>query len=119
MKKKQAKLFIPVLYTVKFKDKEDYSETRATLLNASKIPLLKDIIPDVETLKTHMQIQRLEVEKDKKYQPKPFEIKLEKSKFTEIINHIKAKNKDAASNQISLVTQWPAIPLVVITELRR
>lgn len=118
MKKKQAKLYIPVLYRKSLLDKEDYVTTSATLLNASKIPILKDILPDIETLQAHLSLQKVLVQKDNKYRPKPFEIKLEKSKFTDIIREIKKKNKDAPSNHIALFTAYPGVPICTIEELR-
>lgn len=118
MKKKQAKLYIPVLLENKAEGKEDYAESKATLLNASKIPLLRDILPDEETLITHVQIQRVKFQKDDKYRPKPFEIQLEKSKFNEIINEVKKKHSGASGTHIALFTQYPGVPVCIITELR-
>lgn len=118
MKKKQTKLYIVVLYEKSLSYKEDYRETKATLLNASKIAILKDILPDTETLQTHLELQKVLVQKDNKYRPKPFVIQLEKSKFTEIIKEVKKKNKDAPSTHVALFASYPGVPLCIIEELR-
>lgn len=116
---KQAKLYIPVFKQVKVEGKEDYVDRRVTLLNASKIPILKEIIPDEETLITHMQIQTLKVKKDSKYQPVPFEIFIESSKFTEINKSIQRYDKLANRNHIALFRGWPALPICIISILKQ
>lgn len=112
MKSKQVKLYIPVLYERQVEGKEGYIEKKTTLLNASKIPILKDILPDEETLQVHMQIQKVKVMKDQNYKPIPFEICLESSIFTKIITEIKKVNKDFVTDKhVALFTAWPAFPI--------
>lgn len=112
MKSKQAKLYIPVLYVRQVECKEGYTENKTTLLNASKIPILKDIVPDEETLQVHMQIQKIKVAKDANYKPVPFEICIESSIFTKIITEIKKVNKDFITDEhVALFTAWPAFPI--------
>lgn len=116
MKNKQVKLYIPVFYERQVEGKEDYKENKVTLINALKVPLLKEILPDEETLKVHMQIQRIKVERDENYQPASFEICLEKSKFTNIIKEVKKKNKDVViKDNLPLFTAWPGLPICLIT----
>lgn len=115
MKSKQAKLYIPIFKQVAKEGVQDSQEAKVTLLNASNIPYLKDILPDEETLITHMQIQRVKVEMDEKYTPVPFEICIESSIFSEIIRVIQREDRLTNRNQIALFTAYPGIPIVIIS----
>lgn len=116
---KQAKLYIPVFKQVEVEGKEDYVDRRVTLLNASKIPILREIVPDEETLITHMQIQHLKVKKDSKYRPCPFEIFIESSKFTEISKVIRRYGKITERDHIALFRGYPAVPICIISILKQ
>lgn len=115
MKSKQAKLYIPIFKQVDKEGKQDSQEIKVTLLNAANIPHLKDILPDEETLITHMQIQRVKVEMDENYTPIPFEICIESSIFSEIIKVIQREDRLTNRNQIALFTSYLGIPITVIS----
>lgn len=115
--KNQIKLYIPVLYEKKVKGKEDSSYTSTTLLNASKIPILKDILPTKEMLVTHVQIEKIKYQKDNNYRPKAFEIQIEESKFNLIISEVKKKNRKASGTHIALFAKYPGVPVALITKL--
>lgn len=94
-KKKIAQLYIPIFYQKSIEDKENYVENKMTLISANKIEELAPHLPCEEALTIHMQIQKLELQKDEKYQPKPLIISIEmgifdklKEKFNQIEDHI-------------------------------
>lgn len=102
MKNKKAKLFTPT-----------FSENKkCTLVSANKIKELVEFLPTEEALQVHMQIQKIQVQKDEKYQPQPLVLKINSSNFNEVFNKIKGKSLDKEC--IVLVTAWPAIPICLI-----
>lgn len=120
IKLRRAKLYIPVLNEKQRLYNEVSKQMKATLLNANKIPILRDIIPFEEALITHLQIQRIKLEKDKNYKPKPFVVTVEKSIFTGILNEMKKKNNNVEkSGHIALFGQYPGIPVCfIVPEIR-
>lgn len=98
-----ARLYIPV-----------YINDKVSLINANKVPLLKEVLPDKETLLTHLLLQKAKLEKDKKYKPQPFEIQLELSIFNEIIKEVHKKNCKAPNDHIALQFQSKGLPVCII-----
>lgn len=79
---KKQKMYIPV-YTYK-----KYGEkvlSNVTLVNANKIKELEEFIPSEEVLQTHLQIQKIKVQKDENYKPEPLYLTIKKSIFNTII----------------------------------
>ena len=111
-KMKRAKLYIPIEYN------KESSKCLCTLLNASKLKTVKDLIPFEETLKVYMEIQYLKAQKQDNFKPKPFEISVEMEKFGEIILDIKRKSGNhgnvPGTGEIPLFTQYPGIPICII-----
>ena len=109
MKQKKAKLFIPT-----FNEKKV-----CTLLSANKQKRLNEFLPSEEALVTHMQIQHLELKKNKSYKPVPLILRIEKEKFNSIFSNLllgshKLDEASAKNGCIPLVTAWPAIPICLI-----
>lgn len=113
------KMYIPIVNEtkdiVKFdsEGKPVYNKT-VTLLSANKIRRLVEYIPCEEVLKIHLEMEKLKIEKDKDYRPKPLYISLESSIFNDIISEIEGKNPKAPKDHIPLVFQYPAIPVCII-----
>ena len=110
---KKQKMYIPILEKKLIIGTEKW-DNRVTLLCANKIKLLEEYLPSVEALSIHMEMQKIELQKDEKYEPKPLYISLEESIFNDIIKRIKGKNSKTPDDHIPLVLQYPAIPICVI-----
>lgn len=108
MKQKKAKLYIPIPKE-KFLGVE-YKQVRVTLVNANKIEELEPILPCEEALSIYMQIQKLSLQKDKNYKPKPMELYIKRSIFNVIIDRYNLTQKDS----LALVLSWPAVPICLI-----
>lgn len=81
---------------------------------ANKIKELVPYLPDEEILQTHLVIEKLQLQKDEKYKPKPLYLYIERSIFNEIINKIRTKDKDASADNIPLMFQVPSIPVCIL-----
>lgn len=104
---KKEKMFVPVINETVHGDK-------VMLISANKIPSLEKFLPCKEALEIHMQMERIETQKDSKYRPKPLCIKIEREKFTQVMADLRRKNTKVDLRCIPLVLQYPAIPICII-----
>lgn len=101
---KKVKLYIQVI-----KPEKSFSA-----ICANKIKELVPYLPDEEILHTHLAIERVQLQKDEKYKPKPLYLYIERSIFNEIIDKIRAKDRDASTDNIPLMFQVPSIPVCIL-----
>lgn len=113
-KVKKAKLYLSVFTERSNRDKEEINENKRMLLNANKIAVLQDYLPTEEILKTHFEIQRINLLKDKEYEVKPFVITVEVSIFMQIIENILAKGIITSKGHVALYLQYPGVPCCLI-----
>lgn len=111
---KKVKLYIPVFSEKQRWCNENLGKMEATLLNASKLPIIRDYLPSKEILITHLQLQHLKLKKDKNYKPKPYTIQIERSIFMVILNEIKKRDVGIPEDHIALFAKYPGIPICLI-----
>lgn len=80
----------------------------------NKIKELVPYLPDEEILQMHLTIEKIQLQKDEKYKPKPLYLYIERSIFNEIIGKIQSKDKDASTDNIPLMFQVPSIPVCIL-----
>lgn len=109
---KKPKMYIPVYTYKKYGEK---MLSNVTLVNANKIKELEEFIPSEEVLQTHLQIQKIKVQKDENYKPEPLYLTIKKSIFNTIIEKVVFKGGQGVDRErIPLVFQYPALPICII-----
>lgn len=111
---KEVKLYIPVFSERQRWCNENLGKMEATLLNASKLPVIRDYLPNKEILVTHLLLQRLKLQKDKNYKPEPYIIQIERSIFMTILNEVKKRDAGTPEDHIALFTKYPGVPICLI-----
>lgn len=109
---KKPKMYIPVYTYKKYGEK---MLSNVMLINANKIKELEEFIPSEEALQTHLQIQKIKVQKDENCKPEPLYLTIKKSIFNTIIDRIISKGRQGVDRErIPLVFQYPALPICII-----
>lgn len=120
---KQLKMYIPMWIG---KCKHSHTGQTCTHIRADKIKCLQEFLPDQEILGTHYLLERAKAQKsklfsgddqDKEYSPEPFIIKIDDSKFKEIIREINRKAPTTAqklTDAIPISTQCQNLSFCII-----
>lgn len=85
-------------------------KNRGMLLSANKISVLEKVLPCEEALVTHIQMQRIMVQKDESYRPEALHIQIKREIFSEIIR----KLGEGFEKGIPLILQSDALPICII-----
>lgn len=78
-----------------------------SVYNAANVPILKDILPDEETVYTSMTIQNLKIARDPNYKKEPLILFLDPKLFKQAITEVKKRCAGVPDDRIDLYFALP------------
>lgn len=115
MSKKEEKE-LAKLYVMVPRRKVKTGRVSVCLVNANKLRAFKGNLPTKEILRTHFQIEKLRLEKDKTYTPQPLYLEVEKEKFFEMYKEVYGKDTSIGEGASNIaLTLGQSVPCCIIT----
>lgn len=90
---------------------------KGVCINANKIKGVKDYCLPEQTVRMHLKLERMKMQEDTSYKPRPLVFSVGKDKLKEMILEVKKKAKDLiGEDHIALQLQSHNLPVILIVE---
>lgn len=90
---------------------------KGVCVNANKIKGVKDYCLPEQTVRMHLKLEKMKMQEDTSYKPRPLAFSVDKDKLKEMILEVKKKVKDlVGEDHIALQLQSHNLPVILIVE---